>query len=324
MAASVVVITRDQDTTADLVLLHLLRRGVEVARFDLGDFPERLRQVAYLVPGRKRWTGALVGQHRDVDLSAVRAIWYRKPSGVQLDPGMTTTEQRWALAEATMGLGGLLASLPGVHWVNHPHRNAQASLKPRQLAVADACGLAVPESLLTTSPERAREFCAAHRDRGVIYKPLHGGPGSEAGQHVALWADTVAAGEITEGVGRTCHLFQVRVPCAYAVRMTIVGERIFAVRLDTPPGSTAVDWRQVHDHLTYAPIDVPDEVADGMHRLMQVFGLTYSASDWIVTPAGVWTFIGDLNPNGQWGWLEHEAGMPIAAALADELVKEHA
>jgi hypothetical protein len=27
----------------------------------------------------------------------------------------------------------------------------------------------------------------------------------------------------------------------------------------------------------------------------------------------------ECNPNGQWLWLEHEAGLPIAAALADLL-----
>ena len=59
--------------------------------------------------------------------------------------------------------------------------------------------------------------------RTAVYKPLHGGPSSEAGQHVALWARTVTAGDISDAVRRTAHLFQARVPGA-AVRMTVVGE----------------------------------------------------------------------------------------------------
>jgi ATP-grasp ribosomal peptide maturase len=322
MTASVVVITRDQDTAADLVVRALLRRDVPVARFDLGDFPEHLTQNAYLVPGRKRWTGALRGPVRDVDLSAVRSIWYRKPSVVQPHADMTTTERQWAAAEATAGLGGLLASLPGVHWVNHPTRNAEADHKPRQLAVADALGLPVPASLITNDPEHARAFCEAYREHGVIYKPLRGGPATENGRPVALYATTVTAADITDNVARTSHLFQARVPCAYAVRLTIVGRRLFAVRIDAPPSASTVDWRAVHDQLTYTRIDVPDDITDRVNQLMDAFGLVYAASDWIVTPDGVWTFIGDLNPNGQNAWLEAQTGAPIASALADELAKE--
>ncbi|MER6605837.1 ATP-grasp ribosomal peptide maturase [Streptomyces sp. NPDC000927] len=322
MRPSVLVVTRDKDISADPVVAQLIGRGLQVARFDVGDFPESLTQAAYLIPGRGRWTGSLKGAHRDVDLSTVRAVWYRKPAPVGIHPGMTETETQWATAEATAGLGGLLAALPDAHWVNHPDRNKAADHKPRQLALADACGLTVPESLLTNSPERARAFCHSNRETGVIYKPLTGGPGRQSGEPVALWASTVTADQITEGVARTAHLFQVRVPCAYAARLTVVGRQMFAVRIDTPTGSSAVDWRSVHDHLAYTRIDVPDSVADGMHQLMQTLQLVYSASDWIVTPDGVWTFIGDLNPNGQWAWLEQQVDVPISEAIAEELAKE--
>ena len=217
-APSVVVITRDQDITADLVVGELSRRGVGVARFDLADFPERLDQVAYLVPGRTRWTGALRGQVRDVDLSAVRAVWYRKPAAFCLHPEMTATERDWAAAEAHMGFGGLLAALPA-RWINRPDRAAHANQKPVQLMTAATCGLNVPESLLTNDPQQARSFCRSHLQ--VIYKPLDGGPGSENGTRVALHARAVTEDAITAGVARTAHLFQERVSCRFAVRCTV-------------------------------------------------------------------------------------------------------
>ncbi|MFE9391671.1 ATP-grasp ribosomal peptide maturase [Streptomyces sp. NPDC006784] len=322
MPASVAIITRDQDTAADLVVHELRKRDAVIYRFDLADFPTRMTQAAYLIPGRARWTGALKGQHRDVDLSGLTAVWYRKPSTFRLHQGMSATEQEWAATEARAGFGGQLAALPGVRWINHPHRNAEADHKPLQLARADACGLAVPESLLTNDPDAARAFCHAHHDTGVIYKPLHGGPANENGQPVALWATSVTADDITDGVARSSHLFQARIPCAYAVRLTVVGEQMFAVRIDAPEDSAAVDWRQDHDQLRYTPIDVPDDVAAGTRQLLQSFGLTYAAIDWVVTPDGQWTFIGDLNPNGQWGWIQAHTGLPIAAAIADELARE--
>lgn len=318
-AASVVVITRDQDITADLVVGELARRGVGVVRFDLADYPEHLTQVAYLVNGRTRWTGALRGQYRDIDLSAVRAVWYRKPSPFALHPDLTATEQRWAAAEAEMGFGGLLAAMRNVRWINRPDRTAVANQKPLQMSAAASCGLSVPASLLTNDPAQARDFCRAHTE-GVIYKPLNGSPGTEDGHRVALRADTVTAEEITEGVRRTTHLFQARVPCAYAVRLTVVGRRFFAARIDTPSAVDAVDWR-AHDKLTYTPIDFPDDVAAGMGRLMNTFELRYAAADFVVDHDGLWHFIGDLNPNGQWAWIS-PLRESITCALAEELTRE--
>lgn len=313
-APSVVVITRDQGITADLVVSELHERGVGVARFDLSDFPERMSQAAYLAPGRDHWTGALRGTHRNVDLSALRGVWYRKPAPAAPHPNLTATERSWAAAEAHTGLGGLLAALPA-RWINRPEAAALASQKPAQLRAAAACGLDVPESLLTNDPERAREFCAGGP---LIYKPLGGGPGSESGHRVAPRATTVSAEEITDGVARTTHLFQRRVECAYAVRCTVVGDLVFAARLELPAGAGTVDWRDCHDELTITPIEVPSTVSAGLRALMARLGLVFAAPDFVVDHDGRWHFIGDLTPNGQWAWIE-QLREPITHALADEL-----
>lgn len=223
------------------------------------------------------------------------------------------------MAEAEAGFGGLLAAMPNIHWVNHPSRNASADLRPVQLSVAASCGLAVPPTLVTNDPNRAVEFCQQHQRTGVIYKPFRGGPGSAAGRPVALWAEVVGASEINESVRRTSHLFQARIPCAHAVRLTVVGRRMFGTRIDQPEGADTVDWRAAHDELRYSPIDVPDQVASSFHQMMDLLGLRFAAADLIVDPDGRWVFHGDLNPNGQWAWIQAHTGLPIAAALADEL-----
>jgi hypothetical protein len=35
-------------------------------------------------------------------------------------------------------------------------------------------------------------------------------------------------------------------------------------------------------------------------------------------PSLNWIFL-EINPNGQWAWIENETGLPIAAAIADAL-----
>ncbi|SDP30727.1 ATP-grasp ribosomal peptide maturase, SAV_5884 family [Actinopolyspora xinjiangensis] len=309
-AATVAVITREHDVTADLVVAELHRREVPVFRFDLSGFPEGLTQRVRLTGRDPRWHGSIRDVHRRLELTGLRAVWLRKPSGFAPHPTMTATERQCAAAEARAGLGGLLTSLSGARWINHPHANAAAKDKPHQLRAAVACGLPVPDTLLTNDPEAAREFCAEHRETGVIHKPLRGGPGTGDGRHVALWARPVTPELVTDGVARTTHLFQERVPCAYPVRLTVVDDRMFAVRLDPPQHGRAVD-RRAHpsESLRYTPVEVPAGVA---------------AADLIVTPEGRWVFHGDLNPNGQWGWIAAHTGLPIARAIADALTEEAA
>lgn len=255
-----------------------------------------------------------------VDLAGIGSVYYRRPQPFGITEDMNPTERHWATAEARSGLGGLLDALPDVRWVNHPHHNVMANDRPRQLAVAAECGLSIPDTLVTNDPEQAREFCHSHRAEGVLYKPLTVAPRGENGQPVALLADTVTAEQITDGVARTSHLFQTRVPCAFWARLVMVGDAMFAARIDTPPEVTAVDLRAIQDQLSFTRVEVPPSVANGMRDLMARFELTFSSSDWVITPEGVWTFIGDLNPNGQWAWLppiQDEITEALAATLGE-------
>jgi glutathione synthase/RimK-type ligase-like ATP-grasp enzyme len=63
---------------------------------------------------------------------------------------------------------------------------------------------------------------------------------------------------------------------------------------------------------------VPTDVAKRCRTLVERFGLRFGAVDLAVGSDGVYWFL-ELNPNGEWGWLQR-AGLPIAEALADTLL----
>ena len=59
-----------------------------------------------------------------------------------------------------------------------------------------------------------------------------------------------------------------------------------------------------------------------LHRLMRSFEINFASIDMILTPKGEFVFL-DLNPNGQWLWLEEELGLPLVASMADLLTTEY-
>ncbi|MFD5466325.1 ATP-grasp ribosomal peptide maturase [Kitasatospora sp. NPDC127059] len=313
-SGSVLVLTNHHDVTADVVLRILAERRVSVVRLDPGvDLPAGAALTATYRTGDQR--GTLRTSSREIDLTEVRSVWTRRPSPFQGPSGLDEQDRRFAGSQSQWGVGGILASLPGAHYVNHPWSNRAAEYKPAQLATAQRSGFSVPDTLITNNTDQAREFIA-HQAGGVVYKPLWNTPYKVDGQAQQVWVGEVRADEITAAVAACPHLFQVKVEKECDVRVTAVGNQLFAVRIDSPD----LDWRQRQSLMECAPIDIPARVARSVLAYLATYRLAFGAFDFAVTAAGDWYFL-ECNPNGQWAWQPDSITDSIAIAIADQLQK---
>lgn len=318
---TVLILSHDGDTTADRVTAELALRGVPVVRLDQAAIPQQVSIAAEISAGRP-WTGRLSDSDGDlVDLGGVRAVWHRHTRQLVVDQRMSAPERAFAYGEARRGYGGVLTALGTDRclWVNDPVAAARCEYKPVQLAVASAVGLHIPETLVTSDPTRAYDW-ATRLDRPIVYKPLSGVWHADEGQVRVTWTSPVEDPRdlLDPALARTAHLFQEAVPKQYEVRAVVVGDQVFAVRIDAGSAAARQDWRSDYDALTYSPVELPagtDAALVGLHRRL---GLVYGAADLIVTPADQVVFL-ETNQRGEWGWLAEETGAPIAGALADLL-----
>ncbi|MER6361970.1 ATP-grasp ribosomal peptide maturase [Kitasatospora sp. NPDC001527] len=318
-SGTVLVVTGTFDPTADLVIEELNRRAVPVFRADTAWFPSRLA-VAASLDGGSGWRGALATDRRSLDLAAVRSVYYRRPTPSEFPPELVPEARAVAAAEARRGFGGLLSALPA-RWLPPPGRAADAESKPLQLRVAAECGLRVPRTLITNRPGAAREF--ANRIRGpVVYKPFTPIRGTVGGESAAVYASVLRPEDVGHpSIAATAHLFQEWVPKAYEVRLTAVGGRLFAAEIHAESDAARTDWRSDYDSLRYRVCEPPAEVSAGVHRVLARLGLPYGAFDFVVTPSGTWVFL-EVNPNGQYGFVEQATGLPITAAICDYLEED--
>ncbi|MGA8117537.1 MAG: ATP-grasp ribosomal peptide maturase [Actinocatenispora sp.] len=314
-AYEVLILSGADDPTADAVAVELERRDVRYGRLDTGDFPTRLRLAVDTRAGR--WTGRLGGSDTDIDLSAIRSVYYRRPTRFRLPEGMSQADQVFAAAEARHAIGGLLASLD-VLWVNDPMKQAAAEYKPLQLATAAAAGLRTPATLLTNHQPSAAEFAEAVGG-SVVCKQMSSLTFVED-DHVRMTYTTRIdpAAIDPDQFAATAHLIQEWVPKVYEARVTVVGREPFAVAIRSSSDVGRLDWRADYDSLSYSPTEMPDDVRAGIGAFMDTLDLTFGAFDFVITPTGDWVML-ECNPAGQWLWLEHETGVPIAAALASLL-----
>ncbi|MFD3875416.1 ATP-grasp ribosomal peptide maturase [Streptomyces sp. NPDC058623] len=309
----VLVVTNLDDPTADLVIDELHGRGVPVVRFDSGDFPTTLSFTAHFTPHGIQ--GSLTTPTRTADLARVRSMYYRRPSGFTF-PHLDDQTARFAVTQARYGLGGVLAALPDCLYVNHPHHIGDAEFKPSGLAVAIDSGFRVPATLLTSDPNAAKQFIRQYQS--VIYKPL-ATPlyRDENGVSCTVKVLEVTADEIDDSVAGTAHLFQHRVDKVADVRVTVIGDEVFCVRID----SDLLDWRTDYDALMYSVVEPPPGITEALSAYLTHFGLVFGAFDFALDGVGQWWFL-ECNPSGQWAWMEPETGLPMVAALADLLERK--
>ncbi|MYR78587.1 putative ATP-grasp-modified RiPP [Streptomyces sp. SID5466] len=133
----------------DIVLRVLAARRVPVVRLDPGTdlLTGSSLSASYGTDGQR---GVLRTPSRDLDLTRVRSVWVRRPSAYDGPPGLDEHDRRFARDQSFWGTGGVLASLPHAHNVNHPWNNRAAEHKPAQLAAAQRA-----EFLILDSPGRA-------------------------------------------------------------------------------------------------------------------------------------------------------------------------
>jgi hypothetical protein len=314
----IVLVSHTGDVHAPPVLAALKARGAAVALVDTSAFPQRSALRMRYGPG-----GAcdLVLEQADgptVRARDVEAVWWRRPLPVEVHPAVTHPDhRRFAWEECDDALWGFWLALDA-RWVNHPSRYLAASRKPFQLRAAQAAGLAVPRTLVTNDPGEVRHFAEELGDRRVVFKSFTG----SAPRH---WETRFLRREELDQVDAVKYaplIFQEYVP-GYDVRATVVGGRIFAARIDARETAYPLDWRVDVQHTRIEPLELPPQIAERLRRLHRDLGLAYGACDLRVTPDGEYVFL-EVNPAGQWLFVEHATGLPISACIADLLMGREA
>lgn len=305
----IVVISHPADLHAQRVIGALRARGREVTLLDLADFPE---SATLSIDPTGRGKATLRHTAGSVDLSAATAVWWRRPQQVVLDAIGDTDARGFAYGEWHEAIHGAY-QLMRCPWMNPVHADEVASHKALQLVVAPQVGLRVPETLMTSEEREAREFVARQEARGsrAIYKIF-------AATH-QVWRETRLVGPADLAHLSSLRLapviFQEFIPAVADIRVTLVGDRIFAMAIS---GGPEVDFRLGLGQARTTAFDLPEGVAASLRALMDHFGLAYGAVDLRLTPEGELVFL-EINPAGEFLFVEAGAGHPVTEAVADWL-----
>lgn len=235
-------------------------------------------------------------------------------------------EYRDFIAQQTFSLfSDCLAVLDFAKPFVNPLATASYAGKAVQAKAAAAVGLTTPATYMGANAGDASAFARSVLEQGkqVCSKPIANTKVRIGGEEHTRFTEILdpAALDSLDSLAFCPVIFQEYVPKAYEIRATVIGDRIFAARIDSQAagGATSVDWRRYDiprtPHLAY---ELPRDVHDGVLALQRRLGLIYSGFDFVRTPDGAYVFL-ETNPFGQWLWIEDLTGVPISKAIAGYL-----
>jgi hypothetical protein len=323
----IIVLTQPQDVHFVGVHERLTRRGLEHLQFDFADFPSR-STVSFKSSVNGRPSFGLRTQARDIDLDRVSAVWFRRPAP-PLPHSQTTDPDCRAYAEEECAnlFDSLWEELP-CRWVPATWPVIRrASRAPLQFKLASALGLELPPTLITNDPEEFLEFYAKHEGNIVSKLPSPAMTRTLKHLQLARYTQQVTRRDLihADSIRYAPVTFQAYVPKRVELRITVVGEQVFAAEIHSQKANrTRIDWRRYDlAHTPHYPHTLPDEVRRGCVELTRQLGLCYGAIDMVLTPDGRYVFL-EINPNGQFLWIEQLTGMPISDAICDLLASGRA
>lgn len=278
---------------------------------DMSQYP-RNGHFTVSVPSAGEITGTF-SHPAEQFLEDVVSVWWRRPQ--KFEPADSVTEPRlrqFVVQECRTTFEGMLLARH-CRFVNDRLAEYRANHKLYQLETARSVGFRIPRTLVSNDPKAVAEFADELRF-AVVFKPQTDGK-YHMGETRMLKREHL---NNTEAISIAPVMFQEYIPCEHDFRVTVAGEKLFSIRIETNKGRSPIDWRL--DRST--PMEVADlapELEMRIRMLMNKLGLDFGAIDLRQMPSGEFVFF-EVNPAGQFLFCDLGGQLEITEAVADLLV----
>lgn len=322
MNNKILIITHTGDNfSIEKVTEYIEHNGFEVIRFDVDLYPMQNRLTTVFEDGS--WISILETAETKYRLDDIAAVWYRRAYNIGngLKEEMDAKFYGAAMGEIRNTLFGFLESIDA-YSLGKPSVYRRLDSKEEQLKIAEKIGLTIPETCMTNNPEQARQFILKHKN--VIGKMQTGFAIYEDGVENVVFTNVIDEDKLEELDSlQYCPMqFQTRLEKKKELRVTVVGQDIYAFEIDSQKSEAAkVDWRKDGLNLIdqWVETQLPQEIELKLLELLDVYHVDYGAIDIILTPEDEYYFI-EINAAGEFFWLDNLTdGNLISKSIADLL-----
>lgn len=310
----ILILTAEKDLHALEVQRHIRRAGLAACHIVECDGIAQREALSFEVGGSRGSDRILTSDGQQVSMSDASVIWFRRTSGSQ--------RLRWPIDDqravsiinndCRSALAGLMTTHFAGIWISAPEATYRASDKIVQLNTARECGWRVPRTLVTQSRDAVLGFFDACNG-SVVMKTVAGAPGPFL-ETVKL-VDPRIYDEDTFAAAPA--IYQEYIPGDQHLRLNCFGDRSHAALIR----ARELDWRG-NLNVPISRYHVEPALHRDVRRVLDRLELAMGIIDLKLTPEGepVWL---EVNPQGQFLFLDALAGLRLAEFMATYLLHEH-
>jgi glutathione synthase/RimK-type ligase-like ATP-grasp enzyme len=315
----ILILSNKYDICVDYVVRLLLENNIDFLRVNTEDLVDK--RVSITLP-KFSYRIEKKGIHHNL-VHEVQSVWFRRP-GKPFE--FTPQESRPSESVAAFVENQWHAFIEGlkcignVFWINDPDKNHTSENKIYQLKLAQKIGLQIPKTCITNDKEEVMHFmrkCEGKIVAKALYSPLIEEPNKDFFIFTNVIDSIKDIKEQEFNLAPT--IFQEFLTEKTDYRLTIIGDNCFSVKVIRESNrGISEDWRIIKEGVKFEPCSLPVSITDKCVKMVKKLGLVFAAIDLVRTFNEIYFL--EINPNGEWAWLQSETELPIAETLVSHLV----
>lgn len=314
----VLIITNKRDITSDFIVRELKKRGTDYYRFNTED----LNTVCSVVFDFQKDKFIIIDKilEKEYNIKSFTSVYYRRPEIPDFDDlPISKNEKLFLRNENIFVLEGLYKILRNAFWINSVFSIREAENKIYQLLLAKEIGFRIPKSVITNYYDYANSFYDKVNGSCVI-KPIKSGlVGNNDDSKVIFTSEIKERRFLKEQIERSPIYFQNLIKKKFDLRVIIVGNKVFSTLIHSQDlEETKIDWRKGEKVLKHTKYQLPKKIKKLSLILLKNLKLNYGALDFILDEDDNVIFL-EINPNGQWAWIEQRTGHQISNEIVNLL-----
>lgn len=305
----ILIITHKEDFTADFVIKKLNERHIKYFRLNCEDIDRN----NYSFSNTSDFKFSVNG------IKEFNSVWFRRTKLPEIETS-NKGQQLFLLADFETLFDNAFVLIDSKKWLSHPSFVYKAENKIYQLKLAKSLGFKVPSTIVTNNHKELKDFIILNNEN-VIIKPIRQGR-----INLEDGVKTIFTNQIDKKVINNLSQYYLT-PCIvqnnivkdYELRVTVVGDKAFSAKVNSQKNkNTLTDWRKEKN--PFVVYDLPNEIEQKCIQLTKKLNISFGAIDLVRDKNGNYIFL-EINPNGQWAWIEIETGLKISDEIINYLTE---
>lgn len=304
---SYLILSSTLDFSTDYVCAEMKARGLSYLRLNRDQFAE------YIVEYRDNTLYVIMDEEIYlVAPESLESVFFRSPVFIRSNKPYSLEKQLYRSQWSSFIRN--LTVFSGARWLNHPMSTYQAENKIYQLDIAKRVGLKVPETVITN------DSAGLIDSKTYIVKALDTPLFFEAGQEMFTYSTAATGAEIKASSLRMAPvIIQEYVEDKVDLRVTVIGNKLFPAFITKNGHGIKGDWRKTpKEELEYNKASIPRDIEEKLLLLMKKLNISFGGID-LMLRSNDYYFV-EVNPTGEWGWIEASVQYDIHGAIVDWMV----